>query len=66
MDLRNERELQNTRQKLELLERLYQDAAAEAGGDQELREVEMESLMRSIKHLKEEIARYEARSIVRG
>ena len=60
MDLKNERELANTRQKLQQLEALYEADEKETGGDEELREMEMESLKRLINQLKEEIARYEA------
>ena len=60
MDLRNERELANTREKLQRLEALYEADENESGGDEELREAEMESLRRLINQLKEEIARYEA------
>lgn len=60
MDLRNERELANTREKLQRLEALYEADDNETGGDEELREAEMESLRRLINQLKEEIARYEA------
>jgi hypothetical protein len=65
MDLRSERELVNTRAKLERLQALYDDASKEVGGDEELREMELESLQRLINQLKEEIARYEARRLVR-
>ncbi|NOT02161.1 MAG: hypothetical protein HOP29_16245 [Phycisphaerales bacterium] len=61
MDLRNDRELVNTRRKLERLEALYEADALETGGDEELRDAEMQSLKRFINQLKEEIARYEAR-----
>ena len=60
MDLRSEREVVNTRKKLQLLEELYKAAENETGDDEELREMEMESLKRFINQLKEEIARYEA------
>ncbi len=60
MNLRNDTELENTRKKLERLEALYARHAGETGGDEELREASMESLMRLIHQFKEEIARYEA------
>lgn len=59
MDLKNERELANTRAKLRRLEALYRADETETGGDEELREMEMQSLKRLINQLKEEIARYE-------
>ncbi len=63
--LKNEREVQNTRRKLERLEALYGAHEIETGGDEELREASMESLKRYINQFKEEIARYEARHVVR-
>ena len=63
--MRNERELANTRRKLQRLEALYEADERETGGDEELREAEMESLKRLINQLKEEIARYEARQPAR-
>ncbi|MBI4579855.1 MAG: hypothetical protein HY718_09145 [Planctomycetes bacterium] len=65
MDLRNEREVANTRTKLARLEARYAAHEQETGGDEELREITMESLTRLINQLKEEIARYEARHAVR-
>jgi flagellar biosynthesis chaperone FliJ len=64
--LRDKRELANTREKLRLLETSYEQARLESNGDEELREAEMDSLMRFINQLKEEIARYEARQPARG
>ncbi len=43
MDVRNERELANTRKKLQQLEALYEADANESEGDKELREAELES-----------------------
>ena len=53
-----------TREKLRRLEALYEADRHETGGDEELREAEMESLKRLINQLKEEIARYEVRQPV--
>lgn len=64
MDLKNELELANTRRKLKRLDTLYRVAEQETGGDADLREAEMESLKRTIKQFKEEIARYECRQPV--
>ncbi|HEX5472128.1 MAG TPA: hypothetical protein VFW73_09585 [Lacipirellulaceae bacterium] len=61
MDLKNDHELMNTQRKLRKLEALYEEDANETGGDEDLREAEMESLKRQINRLKEEIARYQAR-----
>ena len=60
MDLKNEQELANSRRKLRKLEALYEADEKEMGGDEELREAEMESLKRLINQFKDEIARYEA------
>jgi hypothetical protein len=57
--LKSDRELTNTKRKLHLLEEAYEEARADTE-DVHLRELEMESLMRLINQLKEEIARYEA------
>ena len=66
MNLRSPREVTNTRKKLRLLERMYNEASADTDGDAEVRETELESLQRQINQLKEEIARYEAHSTVGG
>jgi hypothetical protein len=60
MNLRSEIELANTREKLRMLEKGYEARSSETGGDEELREISMESLKRLINQLKEEIALYEA------
>jgi len=59
MSLRNEHELANTRWKLARLEARYEALRSESGGDEELRELTMESLKQTINQFKEEIARYE-------
>lgn len=48
-------ELANTRRKLTDLERLYEAHERETGGDEELREMSMQSLKRLINQMKEEI-----------
>lgn len=60
MNLTSDSELANTRAKLARLEARYEAHCREIDGDEELREVSMESLKRFINQLKEEIARYEA------
>ena len=65
MNLRNERELANTREKLKRLEAIHGAHETETGGDEELREASMQSLKRFINQLKEEIARYEVRLTAR-
>ena len=64
MSLRNEHELANTRWKLARMEARYEALRSESGGDEELRELTMESLKRTINQFKEEIARYEAHQSV--
>ena len=61
MDLKNTRELENTREKLARLEALHEANLAETGDDDEMQEIERESLKRLINQFKEEIARFEAR-----
>jgi hypothetical protein len=61
MRVLDETELKNTRQKLLQLQALYAQTEQEAAGDEELREMELESLARLINQLKEEIARSESR-----
>lgn len=51
----NDVELANTRRKLSELERLYQSHEHETGGDEELREMSMQSLKKLINQMKEEI-----------
>lgn len=65
MELKNDRELANTREKLRRLEKVYDEAFQEPSEDEELRQAELESLTRTINQFKEEIARYEARQAVR-
>ena len=65
MTLNSQREVEVTREKLRLLERMHEEAAAETDDTPELREAELESLQRQIKQLKENIARYEARQPAR-
>jgi hypothetical protein len=66
MTLRNQRELENTRRKLLLLEKMHAEASAETAGDAEVRETELESLQQQINQFREEIARYEARHAIRS
>jgi len=55
----------NTRRKLERLEQRYAAHEHEAGGDEALREMSMESLARLINQLKEEITWSEAHASAR-
>lgn len=65
MSLTSQREAENARRKLERLEHLLADAAADTAGQTDLRETEMESLQRQINLFKEELARYESRQMAR-
>jgi hypothetical protein len=65
MILQSEREVANTREKLRLLEETYDEVQSEPPGDEELRELELQSLKKLINQLKEEIARFEAHHAVR-
>ncbi|MFO0802416.1 MAG: DUF1192 family protein [Gemmataceae bacterium] len=61
MSLKSPRELAVTREKLSLLESLYEADKRDQSGDAHVRELSMRSLRRRINQLKEEIARYESR-----
>lgn len=65
MSLKTDRELANSRKKLSVLEEDFTSLASQTDDDEELRELTLESLKRLINQLKEEIARYEARHVVR-
>ena len=65
MSLTNDQELANTRTKLARLEARFETLCNETDGDEDLRELTMESLQRTINQFKEEIARYEAHPAVR-
>ena len=60
MSLTSKRELDEARDKLRLLERIYAGACADTSGDDEVREAELDSLQQQINQFKEEIARFEA------
>lgn len=60
MELRDERELEVTRQKLRLLEEHYEARRHEPADDPYVRELSLRSIKRMINQMKEEIARYEA------
>jgi len=58
--LLNDLELTNTQRKLGALEALRKTKAQETGGDEELRDMTLQSLQRLINQLQEEIARSQA------
>ena len=66
MNLENPLELEATREKLNMLESLYEADKREHGGDSHLRELSMRSLKRLINQLKEEIARFESRESLKA
>jgi flagellar biosynthesis chaperone FliJ len=63
--LRNDIELENTKEKLRILEEGYDELRRETEGDEELRTAEMDSMRKLIHQLKEDIARYQARRSTR-
>ena len=65
MSLQSRRELEVTREKLRLLEERYEANKREEGGDPHVRELSMRSLKRLINQLKEEIARFESRGLLK-
>lgn len=60
MDLKNDREVEVTRQKLEVLERHYEERQREPSDNPRLRELSLRSIKRMINQMKEEILRFEA------
>jgi len=60
MTLKNDIQLANTRNKLGILEDMYQRARDDANEDPHIRELTMRSIKATINQFKEEIARYEA------
>jgi len=66
MSLKNDHERINTQAKLARLAKRWQALSSETGGDEELREMTMESLKRTMNQLREEIALYDARHGVAG
>lgn len=65
MNLKNERELEVTREKLKMLEDQYQIALKEPSENAYLRELTLRSYKRHINQLKEEIIRFEAHAVKR-
>ena len=62
MDLKNEREVEATREKLRLLEECYEQERQDFSGDSHVRELSLSSLKRTMNQFKEEIIRYESRN----
>lgn len=59
MNLKSERELTNTRAKLQRLEEMYRETCEDLSEEPRVREISMQSLKRLINQLKEEIALFE-------
>ena len=60
MELKDEREVEVTREKLRSLELRYQAVAADSEKDAHIQELTLRSLRSMINQMKEEIARFEA------
>lgn len=65
MSLKNDIELNNTREKLRRLEKRYEELRHDTSEDEHVRELTLRSLKGTINQFKEEIARYEARQLIR-
>jgi hypothetical protein len=63
MELKNERQAKNTRQKLQGLEEHYCAALRDLSPDDHIRLISLQSIKRMINQMKEELARYEARTV---
>jgi hypothetical protein len=61
MELKDEREVEVTREKLRSLEARYQSVSQDPGDDAHIQELTLRSLKRLINQMKEELARFEAR-----
>ena len=62
MTIENRRQLENTRIKLQDLERLYAKTQQGSATSEHVRELTLRSLKKRINQFKEEIARFEARA----
>ena len=61
MSIENQRQLQNTRIKLQELEQLYTKSQKGPAASEHVRELTLRSLKKRINQFKEEITRFEAR-----
>lgn len=66
MELKDEREVEVTREKLAALEAHYRAINEDPGEDAHIQELTLRSLKRVINQMKEEIARFEARRPLRA
>ena len=65
MDLKDDLELEVTREKLASLEACYEKVRLDPEGNARVQELTLRSLKRMINQMKEEIARYQAHTQVR-
>jgi hypothetical protein len=61
MSIENQRQLANTRRKLDDMEQLYRQTQQAPAANEHVRELTLRSLKKRINQFKEEIARFEAR-----
>jgi hypothetical protein len=61
MELKDDREVEVTRQKLQMLEQHYEERRRQSSDNPRLRELSLRSIKRMINQMKEEILRFEAR-----
>jgi flagellar biosynthesis chaperone FliJ len=66
MELKSERELLNTREKLHMLEKTYEETRQDQSLSAEVRAVSLRSIKKLINQLTEEIARFEAHHTARS
>lgn len=64
MDLKDEREVEVTHEKLRLLESRYDALRQEPAADAHIRELTLRSLKRMINQMKEEVVRFQSRSSI--
>ncbi len=65
MSIDNNRQLENTRTKLQELEQLYAKIRQRSASNEHVQELTLRSLKKRINQFKEEIARFKARAAVR-
>ena len=66
MDLKNERQVAVTREKIRLLEARYESLRQQPAENAHVRELTLRSLKRMINQMKEEIVRFESRASVQS
>ena len=64
--IRTQRQLENTKEKLRLLEEHFQRRKQESADDSYVRKLSLQSLKRTMNQLKEEIVRFEAHAKVKN